>query len=133
MVEIAPVASLFILQIIKSITKVHLHARAMNSLSNMIVGVYTNIKKVQFSEVLSQVAEEGKEFVKNFKDTSKFKYELNVGYKDEIQLREYQKEGITWLGFLTKYNLSGALCDDMGLGKTLQILSVVENQYIKMS
>lgn len=41
-------------------------------------------------------------------------------------------EGITWLGFLTRYNLSGALCDDMGLGKTLQTLTVVENEYKKM-
>jgi len=40
-------------------------------------------------------------------------------------------EGITWLGFLTKYNLSGALCDDMGLGKTLQTLAVLENEYKK--
>ena len=38
-------------------------------------------------------------------------------------------EGITWLGFLTRYNLSGALCDDMGLGKTLQSLLVIENEY----
>ena len=37
-------------------------------------------------------------------------------------------EGITWLGFLTKYNLCGALCDDMGLGKTLQTLIVIENE-----
>lgn len=36
-------------------------------------------------------------------------------------------EGISWLGFLTKYNLNGALCDDMGLGKTLQVLTVIEN------
>ena len=34
-----------------------------------------------------------------------------------ITLREYQKEGIKWLGFLIKYNLNGALCDEMGLGK----------------
>ena len=72
-----------------------------------------------------KVSEEGLEFVKNFKDTSKFDYPLLVKFKEEIQLREYQKEGITWLGFLTRYNLSGALCDDMGLGKTLQILTVV--------
>jgi TATA-binding protein-associated factor len=38
-------------------------------------------------------------------------------------------EGIIWLGFLTRYNLSGALCDDMGLGKTLQTLVVLENEY----
>jgi TATA-binding protein-associated factor len=36
------------------------------------------------------------------------------------------------MGFLTRYNLSGALCDDMGLGKTLQTLIVLENEYKKM-
>lgn len=33
-----------------------------------------------------------------------------------------------WLGFLTKYNLHGALCDDMGLGKTLQALVVLQSE-----
>jgi TATA-binding protein-associated factor len=50
-----------------------------------------------------------------------------VKLSDSIDLRAYQTEGITWLGFLTRYNLSGALCDDMGLGKTLQTLVVLEN------
>jgi TATA-binding protein-associated factor len=34
-------------------------------------------------------------------------------------LRDYQKQGLTWLASLGKYNLNCALCDDMGLGKTL--------------
>lgn len=48
-----------------------------------------------------------------------------VKLKPEIDLRNYQQEGIQWLGFLTKFNLNGALCDDMGLGKTLQIFVLV--------
>jgi superfamily II DNA or RNA helicase len=38
------------------------------------------------------------------------------------QLRDYQHDGVNWLGFLSKANLGGLLADDMGLGKTLQAL-----------
>ncbi len=55
----ASVASLFVLQIIKSITIVKLHDTAMNSLSNIIVGVYTNIVKNSFSPYLTKISEEG--------------------------------------------------------------------------
>lgn len=130
-VEIAPISSLFILQIIKSITKARLHDVAMNSLSNLIVGVYTNVAKNQFNAQLQAISDEGIEFIKNFKNTANFHYPFYVKFNKDIKLRAYQLEGITWLGFLTKYNLSGALCDDMGLGKTLQTLTVVENEYWK--
>ena len=36
-----------------------------------------------------------------------------------MQLRDYQKEGISWLEFLNEMGLHGILADDMGLGKTL--------------
>jgi len=39
-----------------------------------------------------------------------------------ITLRNYQLEGISWLRFLQRVNLNGALCDSMGLGKTLQAI-----------
>jgi len=42
-----------------------------------------------------------------------------------IALRNYQKEGISWLSFLCALKLNGALCDDMGLGKTIQALIAV--------
>jgi superfamily II DNA or RNA helicase len=38
-------------------------------------------------------------------------------------LREYQQEGLDWLGFLHEFRFSGILADDMGLGKTIQTLS----------
>lgn len=40
-------------------------------------------------------------------------------------LRPYQVAGISWLLFLHRHGLHGALCDDMGLGKTLQTLSAI--------
>lgn len=38
-------------------------------------------------------------------------------------LREYQREGLAWLGFLADAGLGGVLADDMGLGKTVQVLA----------
>ena len=83
-------ASLFILDIIKSITIVYLHDLAMNSLSNIIVGVYTNIVKNNFSIKLANISEEGVEFVKNFKNASNFDYKLVVKLSESIDLRAYQ-------------------------------------------
>ena len=40
-----------------------------------------------------------------------------------LELRPYQKEGLSWLQFLREQNLSGILADDMGLGKTAQTLA----------
>ncbi len=40
-----------------------------------------------------------------------------------LELREYQKEGVSWLQFLREQGLSGILADDMGLGKTAQALA----------
>ena len=38
-------------------------------------------------------------------------------------LRDYQREGLTWLQNLMQLGMSGILADDMGLGKTLQALA----------
>jgi superfamily II DNA or RNA helicase len=39
------------------------------------------------------------------------------------ELRPYQREGLDWLQFLSRYELGGILADDMGLGKTVQTLA----------
>ena len=39
------------------------------------------------------------------------------------ELREYQKEGYSWLILLKKLGFGGILADDMGLGKTIQAIS----------
>ena len=44
-----------------------------------------------------------------------------VGFKGK--LRNYQKEGLTWLTFLKDFESGGVLADDMGLGKTIQVLA----------
>lgn len=40
-------------------------------------------------------------------------------------LRDYQREGLSWLQFLREFELGGILADDMGLGKTVQALATV--------
>ncbi len=48
---------------------------------------------------------------------------LNIG----IELKEHQKEGISWLQSLLQQDFAGGLlADDMGLGKTLQLLYFIE-------
>ena len=41
-------------------------------------------------------------------------------------LREYQRDGFSWLDFLRRNRLGGVLADDMGLGKTVQLLAALE-------
>ncbi|UHD18079.1 DEAD/DEAH box helicase [Thiocapsa bogorovii] len=38
-------------------------------------------------------------------------------------LRDYQKRGLAWIGFLEGLGLNGCLADDMGLGKTMQVIA----------
>jgi superfamily II DNA or RNA helicase len=45
-----------------------------------------------------------------------------LGSLDGI-LRPYQKEGVSWLRFLSRNGLGGILADEMGLGKTVQALA----------
>ncbi len=44
------------------------------------------------------------------------------------ELREYQREGLGWFGFLQKFGFGGCLADDMGLGKTIQVLALLEQR-----
>ena len=39
-------------------------------------------------------------------------------------LREYQRQGLTWLSQLAELGLGGILADDMGLGKTITLISL---------
>ncbi|KAM3139078.1 hypothetical protein pb186bvf_008889 [Paramecium bursaria] len=71
------------------------------------------------------------EFQQGFGKMTQVDYQLQGGMLDKSILRDYQWDGIRWLGFLVKYNLHGALCDDMGLGKTIQTLAVIANEVYK--
>ncbi|MFN7919860.1 MAG: DEAD/DEAH box helicase [Bryobacteraceae bacterium] len=41
------------------------------------------------------------------------------------QLREYQRDGVAWMGFLRDFGFGGCLADDMGVGKTAQVLAML--------
>jgi len=41
----------------------------------------------------------------------------------KAELRDYQREGLSWMQFLREMKLAGIMADDMGLGKTVQALS----------
>lgn len=45
-------------------------------------------------------------------------------------LRDYQKIGFRWLKTMDICGFGGILADDMGLGKTVQILALLEDEYI---
>jgi superfamily II DNA or RNA helicase len=41
----------------------------------------------------------------------------------KTELRDYQRQGLSWLQYLREHGLAGVLADDMGLGKTVQALA----------
>jgi superfamily II DNA or RNA helicase len=47
-------------------------------------------------------------------------------------LRPYQEQGLSWLEFLSDFDLGGVLADDMGLGKTVQVLAFLQNRILKV-
>ncbi len=67
--------------------------------------------------------------IHNFHDLEKMEIPANF----QGQLREYQKDGCNWLGFMREYGLAGVLADDMGLGKTIQTLALLSNHYANKS
>lgn len=63
-------------------------------------------------------------FVMQLMDNKKpIDFEIPTGLS--VELRGYQKEGISWMMFLRRFGLHGILADDMGLGKTIQTLITV--------
>ncbi|KAM0687118.1 TATA-binding protein-associated factor mot1 [Conglomerata obtusa] len=62
-------------------------------------------------------------------------YDTKKDYKIEfpmtIELRDYQKKGVSWISFLYNYGLNGVLADDMGLGKTIMVLTFICNELYK--
>jgi len=64
------------------------------------------------------------ERMRNFEGIERGEPPENVNAK----LREYQLDGMAWLGFLAEYGFNGILADDMGLGKTLQTLGHLQQE-----
>jgi hypothetical protein len=51
--------------------------------------------------------------------------QLRVPLKLKATLRNYQREGYSWLAFLYEHRFGACLADDMGLGKTIQAIALL--------
>ncbi|GAA5855493.1 hypothetical protein JCM8547_007859 [Rhodosporidiobolus lusitaniae] len=81
-----------------------------------------------FSDELLAKRESEREFLMQLLDGSKvaeYKIPVDIG----VDLRKYQRDGVSWLAFLARYQLHGLLCDDMGLGKTLQSITILASMH----
>ena len=56
---------------------------------------------------------------------SSFSKPVELPAELKAELRNYQKEGFSWMYHLYENQLGGCLADDMGLGKTLQALTLL--------
>lgn len=66
-----------------------------------------------------------KQAIEKFNQAEDLNDYLPEGYKGV--LRDYQKDGFSWLHTLRNYGFNGILADDMGLGKTLQVIALLES------
>ncbi|MDH5218590.1 MAG: SNF2-related protein, partial [Gammaproteobacteria bacterium] len=73
-------------------------------------------------ELLWEGGEYLRELGENLRDFDGIKH-VEVPKGLEVTLRDYQQQGLNWLGFLREYSFGGILADDMGLGKTVQTLA----------
>lgn len=118
---------LFVKLILKS-----LHSNSNNGdrehlLSKIICTLHFTINPLIKDSFLIDLIEKEKEEIKMLIDPSYIKdYTVNIPMN--IDLRDYQREGIRWLSFLNRFNLNGILADDMGLGKTVQTLTFILNE-----
>jgi SNF2 family DNA or RNA helicase len=92
---------------------------SMNALSLL------EIKDEQFVVTVDKGLYKLKQQLQEFKKISTVKISKNF----QGELREYQKDGVSWLDFLNDFELGGILADEMGLGKTVQTLAFI--QYLK--
>lgn len=83
-----------------------------------------------FSPELLAKRDEERRFLAQLLDGSRAE-QYSLPIKIKADLRQYQKDGVSWLAFLAKYQLHGILCDDMGLGKSLQTICIVGSMHHK--
>ncbi|SHH26211.1 DEAD/DEAH box helicase [Clostridium grantii] len=64
----------------------------------------------------------------NLKNPEKIN-EVSCGNNFNASLRNYQKQGLSWLYYMKQLGLGACLADDMGLGKTIQVIALLN--YLK--
>ncbi|ORY35400.1 putative helicase [Naematelia encephala] len=83
-----------------------------------------------FSPELLAKRDEERKFLMQLLDGSKAE-QYQVPIEIKADLRQYQRDGVSWLAFLAKYQLHGILCDDMGLGKSLQSICIIGSMHFE--
>lgn len=63
-----------------------------------------------FSAELLEKRNEERQFLMQLLDGSKAE-QFTIPIEIKADLRQYQKDGVSWLAFLAKYHLHGILCD----------------------
>ena len=91
--------------------------RFSNSQAALLDALLSAQEDVEFDDKF----EEMRERFRNF--TGIEKVDAPKGFVGE--LRDYQRDGLSWMTFLNDFNFGGCLADDMGLGKTVQFIAML--------
>ncbi|CAF2468890.1 unnamed protein product [Rotaria sp. Silwood2] len=121
--NIVPYAKHLMLPCIQTMTHQDWYIRSIASNCFAVLikyyALYNDDKQIEHTNGM-----ENENFLEQLFDNTKIPvYHLPMPVKADI--RPYQHDGINWLMFLKRYNLSCVLADDMGLGKTLQTICVL--------
>ena len=84
------------------------------------------LKKHHFQLLQDKVKGVDQHYFKKLEQiNSSFADQVEIPVNIKANLRNYQKEGFSWMYHLYENQLGGCLADDMGLGKTLQALTLL--------
>lgn len=91
--------------------------RFSNSQAALLDALLSVQDDVEFDEKFEDMRERFRSF------TGIEKVNAPESFKGE--LRDYQRDGLSWMMFLNDFNFGGCLADDMGLGKTVQFIAML--------
>ncbi|WP_271629583.1 DEAD/DEAH box helicase [Caldicellulosiruptor sp. DIB 104C] len=80
-----------------------------------VLEIFDNITQLEYSETAINFK---LQFTKEELEFTRPKF-----ISENIEIKEFQKEGINWLKTLYKNSIGGILADEMGLGKTFQVIA----------
>ncbi|MGB4740908.1 MAG: SNF2-related protein, partial [Fuerstiella sp.] len=91
--------------------------RFSNSQSALLDALLSSQEDVEFDDKFEQMRERFRSFtgIETVNPPDTFLGEL----------RDYQRDGLSWMTFLNDFNFGGCLADDMGLGKTVQFIAML--------
>lgn len=101
--------------------------RGASLLSHILSSLHFTVNDQIEDQYLIDLIQKEKEDVKMIVDPALIS-EYQISIPLSIELRSYQKEGVKWIAFLSRFHLNGILADDMGLGKTVQALCYILNE-----